>query len=114
RSSLLLLGEERAQVRHLHLGEVLDPLTLQVIQARQDITLVSGARRRGKPPLRLAKAQEISQFLTRQFLHRSSFGQPSGPRWSDPEDYPAYRPATEKPCYGGAFLCLGRRVTRER
>jgi hypothetical protein len=59
RPPLLFLGEEGAQVRHLHLCEVLDPFTLQVIQARRNVTLVRRARHRGKPPLRPAKAQEI-------------------------------------------------------
>jgi hypothetical protein len=35
RPALLLLGEEGAQVRHLHGAEVADPLTLQVIQGRR-------------------------------------------------------------------------------
>jgi hypothetical protein len=58
RPALLLLGEEGAQVRDSNLRDV-NPLTLQVIQARRNVTLVSGARHRGKPPLRPAKAQEI-------------------------------------------------------
>jgi hypothetical protein len=45
------------------LGEVVDSLTLQVIQARRNVTLVCRARHRGKAPLRRAKAQEIGQFL---------------------------------------------------
>jgi hypothetical protein len=96
RPALLLLREEGAQVGDLHLRER-DPLTLQVIQARRNVTLVSRAGHRGKPPFRPAKAQEIGQFVPPTFHRRSSSGQPSGPRWGDPEDYPAYRPATEKP-----------------
>jgi hypothetical protein len=107
RPPLLLIGEEGPKVRHLHLREVRDPLTLQVIQARRNVTLVSRARHRRQPPLRPAKAQEIGQFLPRSFLHHSSFGLPSGPRWSDPEDYPAYRPAKGKPRDCGAFLVSG-------
>ena len=93
---VLLLGQERAQVRHLHFRESLDPLTLQVTQTSRNVTLVRRASHRGKPPLRPAKAQEIGQFLPCQFTHRSSFGQPSGPRWGEHWAYPAYRPATEK------------------
>ena len=59
RSARLLFGEEGAQVRHLHLAQFAYPLTLQVIQARRNVTLVSRARHRGKAPLRCAKAQEI-------------------------------------------------------
>jgi hypothetical protein len=88
-ATLLLLSEEGAQMRHLHLAQVLDPPTLQVIQTRRNVTLVRRARHRCQAPLRSAKAQEIGKFLPLTFLHGSSFGQPSGPRWRDPEDYPA-------------------------
>ena len=93
-------------MRHLHLAQVAHAVTLQVIQARRHVPLVRRARRRGKPSLRRTKAQEIGQFLRPSSLHRSSSGQPFGPRWSDPEDYPAYRPATEKALETGLFLCL--------
>ena len=96
RAAFLLLGEERPQVRHLHVGE-LDPLSLQVRQARRNVPLVRRASHRGKAPLRLAKAQEIGQFLARLSVHSSSFGQPSGPRWGEHWSTPAYRPATENP-----------------
>src|SRR5579884_2729472 len=90
-------------MRHLDIDQP-DPLPLQVIQTSRDVTLVSRARRRGKPSLRRTEAQEIVQFLRPPFLHRSSFGQPRGPRWSDPEDYPAYRPAKGKtPRFVGVF-----------
>jgi hypothetical protein len=56
RPSLLLLREERAQVGHPNLGEIPNALTLQVIQARRNVTLVRRARHRGKPSLRRAKA----------------------------------------------------------
>jgi hypothetical protein len=38
---LLFLGEKRAQVRDADLREFVDPLTLQVIQTRRNVTLVS-------------------------------------------------------------------------
>jgi hypothetical protein len=59
RAALLLLGEEGAQVHNPNLGEVLEPLTMQVSQTRRNVTLVSRARHRGKAPFRAAKAQEI-------------------------------------------------------
>jgi hypothetical protein len=104
RPPLLLGGEKGAQVGQLHLGHALDPLTLQVIQARRNVTLVRRTSHRGKPALRPAKAQEIGQFFPPTLHRRSSFGQPSGPRWGDPEDYPAYRSATEKALVTGLFL----------
>src|SRR5215210_7267947 len=103
RPTLVFAREEGAQVRHVHLGE-LDPLTLQVTQTRQNVTLVRRASHRRKPPLEPAKTQEIRHFPARLRLHRSSFGQPSGPRWSEPWTYPAYRPATEKAPATGLFL----------
>jgi hypothetical protein len=98
RTSFLLLGEEGAQVRHLHVGQ-LDSLTLEVIQTRRNVPLVRRTSHRGKPPLRPSKAQEIGQFLARLLVHSSSFGQPPGPRWGELWRTPAYRPATEN----GAF-----------
>jgi hypothetical protein len=59
----LLVGEEGAQVRHLHLGEVADALSLQVRQARRNVALVRRAGHRGEPPLRLAEAQEVGELL---------------------------------------------------
>src|SRR5215208_5424001 len=96
RPALVFAREEGAQVRHLHLGEV-DPLGVQVSQTRRNVTLVCRASHRRKPPLEPAKAQEIRYFPARLRLHRSSFGQPSGPRWGEPWTYPAYRSATGKP-----------------
>jgi hypothetical protein len=55
RPPLLLLGEEGAQVRHLDLRQR-NPMTLQVIQARRNVTLVSRTRHRCQTPLRPAKA----------------------------------------------------------
>ena len=70
-------------MRHLHLGELSIPSTLQVIQTRRNVPLVRRASDRGKPALPPAKAQEIGQFRgSSSFIHRSSFGQPSGPRWA--------------------------------
>jgi len=47
---VLLAGEERAQMRHLHLAEVLDPFSVQVSQTRRNVLLVAeqviGASRR--------------------------------------------------------------------
>jgi hypothetical protein len=83
RAPLLFAREEGAQVRHLHLPELHDPITLQVHQTRQNVTLVGRASHRGKPPLRAAKAQEIGHFRTDQRVHLSSFKQPPGPRWGE-------------------------------
>src|SRR5215217_7885272 len=111
RPALVFAREEGAQVRHLHLGE-LDPLTLQVSQTRRNVPLVCRASHRRKPPLEPAKAQEIRHFPARLRLHRSSFGQPSGPRWSEPWAYPAYRPATGKPLETGFFYGPDTPATR--
>jgi hypothetical protein len=107
RPALLLFGKESAQVGDPNLRQIPDPLTLQVSQTRRNVTLVCRAGRRGKPALGRAKAQEIGQFVSRAFVHRSSSGQPSDPRWSEPEDYPAYRPATGKPRKCGVFPSYG-------
>ena len=40
RARVLLTREEGAQVSHLHLRQLLDPLTLQVTQTRRNVTLV--------------------------------------------------------------------------
>ena len=78
-----------------------DPLTLQVIQTRRNVTLVRRASHRGKPPLRPAKAQEIGQFLAR--LSSSSIL-----LWA------AFRPPLGEPCrYSGLQACYGR-APRER
>lgn len=63
-------------MRHLHLHEIHDPLTLQVSQTRRNVTLVRRARQRRKAALTPAIADEIGQFLSHSLL----LWQPSGPR----------------------------------
>ena len=102
---LLLAREEGAQVRHLHLPELADPLTLQVRQTRQNVTLVRRASHRGKPSLEPAKAQEIGHFRTRQFSIDPPLGSLPAPAGASARRLRLTGLLRKKPRQRGFFYC---------
>ena len=107
------LGEEGAQVRHLHLGE-LDPLTLQVTQTRRNVTLVRRASHRGKPPLHLQKRRKSASSLLACFFIDPPSGSLPAPAGASSGVLRLTGLLRKKPWQRGFFYGPSSRRDRER